>query len=59
MDAHRKPYLILQLDEHGSNVGYETRIEAAVRSFRNDNDVIVPYLKYPRTRPEPDYSHDS
>ncbi len=30
-----KPYLILELDEHGSSVGYETRIESAVRSFRN------------------------
>ncbi len=30
-----KPYLILQLDEHDSNVGYETRIEAAVRAFGN------------------------
>jgi len=35
MDGYRKPYLILDLDEHGSNVGYETRIEAAVRAFRN------------------------
>ena len=35
MDAHQKPYLILQIDEHGSDVGYETRIEAAIRSFRN------------------------
>lgn len=35
MDAHGKPYLILELDEHDSNVGYETRIEAAVRAFRN------------------------
>jgi len=35
MDAHQKPYLILQLDEHGSKVGYETRIEAAIRSFQN------------------------
>ena len=35
MDAHQKPYLVLQLDEHDSSVGYETRIEAAVRSFRN------------------------
>ncbi|MBI4682241.1 MAG: CoA activase, partial [Nitrospirae bacterium] len=35
MDSHEKPYLILQLDEHSSSVGYETRIEAAVRSFRN------------------------
>jgi len=35
MDNQKKPYLILQLDDHGSNVGYETRIEAAIRSFRN------------------------
>jgi predicted nucleotide-binding protein (sugar kinase/HSP70/actin superfamily) len=33
-DCH-KPYLILQIDEHDSNLGYETRIEAAVRSFKN------------------------
>jgi predicted nucleotide-binding protein (sugar kinase/HSP70/actin superfamily) len=39
MDAHRKPYLILQLDEHASSVGYETRIEAAVRAFRNHYEV--------------------
>ena len=35
MEAREKPYLILQLDEHDSSVGYETRIEAALRSFRN------------------------
>lgn len=35
MEAKGKPYLILQLDEHDSNVGYETRIEAGIRSFRN------------------------
>ncbi len=35
MDSYKKPYLVLQLDEHDSNVGYETRIEAAIRSFRN------------------------
>ncbi len=35
MAAHRKPYLVLELDEHDSSVGYETRIEAAVRAFRN------------------------
>ncbi|MRR16040.1 MAG: CoA activase [Deltaproteobacteria bacterium] len=35
MDKYGKPYLILELDEHDSNVGYETRIEAAVRSFKN------------------------
>jgi len=48
MDAHRKPYLILQLDEHRSSVGYETRIEAAVRSFRNH------FIS--RRRPQPTYS---
>ncbi len=35
MEAHNKPYLILELDEHDSSVGYETRVEAAIRSFRN------------------------
>ena len=35
LDSYQQPYLILQLDEHGSDVGYETRIESAVRSFRN------------------------
>lgn len=35
MEANGKPYLILELDEHDSSVGYETRIEAAIRSFRN------------------------
>ncbi|MDY7029249.1 MAG: acyl-CoA dehydratase activase, partial [Spirochaetota bacterium] len=35
MEAFDKPYLILQLDEHDSSVGYETRIEAGVRAFRN------------------------
>jgi predicted CoA-substrate-specific enzyme activase len=34
MAAHDKPYLILQLDEHDSSVGYETRIEAAISAFR-------------------------
>ena len=35
MNRHGKPYLILQLDEHDSQVGYQTRIESAVRAFRN------------------------
>jgi predicted CoA-substrate-specific enzyme activase len=35
LNHYHKPYLILQIDEHDSNVGYETRIEAAIRSFRN------------------------
>ena len=38
MDKYSKPYLILELDEHDSNVGYETRIEAAVRSFNNHHE---------------------
>lgn len=38
-DSCRKPYLILQIDEHDSNIGYETRIEAAVRSFRNHSSI--------------------
>lgn len=35
MEAYGVPYLILELDEHDSSIGYETRIEAAVRAFRN------------------------
>ncbi len=35
MHLFGKPYLIIQIDEHDSNTGYETRIEAALRSFRN------------------------
>ncbi|MFC2114842.1 acyl-CoA dehydratase activase [Bacteroidota bacterium] len=35
LEAFNKPYLILQIDEHDSSVGYETRIEAALRSFEN------------------------
>jgi predicted CoA-substrate-specific enzyme activase len=41
LEAKGKPYLILQLDEHDSNVGYETRIEAGVRSFRNHSASIA------------------
>jgi predicted CoA-substrate-specific enzyme activase len=35
MDRYQKPYLILQIDEHGSDVGYGTRVEAAIETFRN------------------------
>ncbi len=38
-DSCHKPYLILQIDEHDSNLGYETRIEAAMRSFRNHSAI--------------------
>ena len=50
MDAYGKPYLILQIDEHGSAVGHETRIESVVETFRNhfrQNDPI------PRRAPQP------
>jgi predicted nucleotide-binding protein (sugar kinase/HSP70/actin superfamily) len=35
MRAYDKPFLILQLGEHSSDVGYATRIEAGLQSFRN------------------------
>lgn len=38
MESHNKPYLVLELDEHDSSVGYETRVEAAVRAFTNHNN---------------------
>lgn len=38
MEQYDKPYLILSLDEHDSSVGYETRIEAAIRSFKNHHE---------------------
>jgi predicted nucleotide-binding protein (sugar kinase/HSP70/actin superfamily) len=41
MAAHDKPYLILQLDEHDSSVGYETRIEAAICAFKSHHAVRV------------------
>jgi len=37
MESYNKPYLVLELDEHDSSVGYETRVEAAVRAFTNHN----------------------
>ena len=42
----KKPYLILQIDEHDSNIGYETRIEAAVQSFKNHASVCDEKLKF-------------
>jgi predicted CoA-substrate-specific enzyme activase len=35
MDYYQKPYLILQFDEHEAAEGYDTRLEAAVETFRN------------------------
>jgi predicted nucleotide-binding protein (sugar kinase/HSP70/actin superfamily) len=47
LNKHHKPYLILQIDEHDSNEGYETRIEAAIRSFKNHSKSteIIPKIK--------------
>jgi predicted CoA-substrate-specific enzyme activase len=50
MEHHRKPYLILELDEHDSSVGYETRIESALRSFRN-------HAQQSRRAPAPSTDH--
>jgi predicted CoA-substrate-specific enzyme activase len=35
MESGGKPYLVLQLDELSSEVGYQTRVEAGLESFRN------------------------
>ncbi len=51
MDAHQKPYLILQIDEHGSDVGYGTRVESAVEAFRNHFHRLAS-----RVRPKPSQS---
>ncbi|MRR21565.1 CoA activase, partial [bacterium] len=53
LDSYQKPYLILQLDEHDSAVGYETRIEAAVRAFRNHlGRELAEAERKPLTQPE-------
>ncbi len=53
LNDYDKPYLILQIDEHDSNVGYETRIEAAIRSFRNHSALNLrpPEMKSPAILP--------
>jgi len=60
MEAHNKPYLVLQLDEHDSSVGYETRIEAAVEAFQNHftntaakEDARDQVVSYPQTFSSP------
>ncbi len=40
LENRNKPYLILQLDDLDSSVGYESRIEAAVRSFANHRALL-------------------
>jgi predicted CoA-substrate-specific enzyme activase len=48
-----KPYLVLQLDDHASAVGYETRIEAAVRAFRNHRAAAPAAPRQAPTLPAP------
>ncbi|MBN1672814.1 MAG: hypothetical protein JXR37_17350 [Kiritimatiellae bacterium] len=35
MDYYQKPYLIMQLDDHAASEGYDTRLEAAIETFRS------------------------
>jgi len=61
LDAYQKPYLILQLDEHDSTLGYETRIEAGIRAFRNHQgrkkpvDSVVFHERIKKTQPDQFY----
>jgi len=54
MEAGDKPYLILELDEHDSSIGYETRIEAAVRAFRNHFQNTIPKPRHGQGALNPD-----
>ena len=59
MEAHDKPYLILEMDDHDSSVGYETRIEAAVRAFKNHDRLQEARILKDGVRriiPKPDFS---
>lgn len=58
MDRHAKPYLILELDEHGSSVGYETRIEAAIRAFRNHREQHPRFLPIDYLTINPGYAEN-
>ena len=54
----QKPYLILQIDEHDSNLGYETRIEAAIRSFKNHASICEEKPKFEAKHILPQISKD-
>lgn len=58
MDRHRKPYLIVQLDEHCSDVGYLTRVEAAIDSFKNWRKVDIAEISQTWSWEIPDVSFD-
>ncbi len=54
-----KPYLILQLDEHSSDVGYLTRIEAAVDTFVADFQDRAAWTEHAAKSTGQDYSPDT
>jgi predicted CoA-substrate-specific enzyme activase len=54
MGRYEKPFLILQLDEHSSDIGYATRIEAGLQSFRNYLRAEKSLRRPARTRPRND-----
>jgi predicted CoA-substrate-specific enzyme activase len=56
MEQFNKPYLVLELDEHDSSVGYETRIEAAVRAFNNHYEQAKTALLPDKKTFEPSYA---
>jgi predicted CoA-substrate-specific enzyme activase len=56
MEKAGKPYLILQLDEHSSDVGYMTRIEAAIDTFVSDFNLKKTKTSEPQRK---SYSPDS
>jgi predicted nucleotide-binding protein (sugar kinase/HSP70/actin superfamily) len=53
-ERYGKPFLVLQLDEHASDVGYTTRLEAGLRSFANHLRREVGLVKPEPTRPRDD-----
>jgi predicted CoA-substrate-specific enzyme activase len=53
MNRCGKPYLIIQLDAYGSDVGYITRIEAGIEAFKNwrqKKQPVRPPEPYPRAK---------
>ncbi|MCG8572618.1 MAG: acyl-CoA dehydratase activase-related protein, partial [Spirochaetes bacterium] len=61
MEQINKPYLIIQLDEHSSDVGYQTRIEASIETFTTDFEVNKNQqriLKIPQYRNDPISQND-
>ena len=53
-ERYGKPFLVLQLDEHASDVGYTTRLEAGLRSFANHLRREAGLVKPEPTRPRDD-----